>query len=740
MKACKNSSFSLSQPVLSANPTASRHTLQNWKPPLKILHYDHDTEDATENSNQQDITPFTDKMCSEESNGDRKTAMDNTGEVAEEAQVERKTISFNRNNQKDTLLGQQSIQEYVPTKNEESETEVEKSKCKETKKDEAEKREMSSASQEPGKKEPESYFHHSSDITSNKDNDPLNMGIKFNGNDCNMTFTDHTEKEMDQCLVPMKHTQNNSHRVLTKEETAREQVIKASAVDGPKKNILNKSDISFLTQIQVSSDWELESEMKPSNDSVTCQIQSLIVKSPVVAAAAQYMHSIRTLIGSEEESPLPLDLVLEDTWNQSHLPWGTARETEQPTNIQIMPQATTLKISEKNSRASKCERKGDTSGHSLTAHTDTNKNKLPPLEAMQVQTVCNSGNDEAAECKEYTHISDPSTDLPINKLEVHLDQMIKNTSPSVAAIAPQICTVQSVMLQSQTKQADTKNMSQYLDRAGVKTPPNANLDLNNQSESPKITLNICDEKSTMVKRQNEVRNIKTASQPLVVLTHDYSDKIKSASQSPTMIANKCNVEQTFIHSHAKGSNTASSSTVSTTNETDQPEADLNGINENGNCSKHPMKDTREGKDNIKAENTELPNVVHPSTSMRKEFLPKQNERNQSKVDFDKFTDTFCKSPPMATEAPNICNIKKGSEDPLTNENMSNTHSHCYLLDDDIGLTGSQLLRIEDACQFNIQSCDETRVPNITVPANWAQNMQEKRQKLRSIIQDISRLK
>lgn len=747
---CKNFSFSLSQPVLSANPTSSKRVLQNWQPPLKILCYDNDKENTTENSSHQDIMSSADKVSSEESNGNEETTMDNKGVIAEKAQTESDTISCNGNNLEDKSLSQQSTQEYVATKNE---MKVKKGKYKDTDRAKANTTEISSAIQETGKKELGNNYHEVTYIISNKDTDSSNIRIKADEKDCNTSFIEHSEERMDQCFVHSKHTQNNSSQVSTKENVGRKHDMKDNAGETSRENIMNKSeniilpsDKNFLTQMHKSSDCEDEPKTKPNPDSVMLQIQSLTVKSPV--APAQYMHSIKTLTGNVEESPLPLDLVLKDTWNHSQLTLDKSEEME-PTKIQTMSQATTtFMISEQKSRANKCEG-ADVSGQILTAQAETDKNNHLPLVAREAQTVCNFENELVTKCEESTYTSNPLTDLPINKSEVNLDKMIKNIarSPSVAAKAPEICNAESTMLQRHTEQGDMETTSLSLDTMTPKILPDTNLDLNNQSESSKMATNVCDMKTAMMKRQKEVGNIKTTPQSLDAATpDDYSEKIKNPSESQVTAANKCITEH-LIERYEKASNTAS---CSNKNETDEP-AEID------NCFKHPEEDTGEGiEDGVKVENTELLSAGHPSTSNRNEFLPKQNEINQSKVGFNKFKDKFCKSPTAATEAPNVCNTEKINEDPLTNENIPDTASHGYLLDDDIGLTGSQLLRIEDECQYNIQGTEEVRnhaynhgkarVPDIAVsahippPPNWAQNVHEKRQKLRSIIQDISRIK
>jgi hypothetical protein len=312
-------------------------------------------------------------------------------------------------------------------------------------------------------------------------------------------------------------------------------------------------------------------------------------------------------------------------------------------------------------------------------------------------------------------------------------------SPSGAAKVPEICNVESSKLQRH----------EDMDPATPKVLSGTNL--NDQLKSPKLATNMCDVKHTILKRHNEKGNTKTASQFLDAATaEDYSEKTESSSEPPTTAAN-INIEEHFTERHEEASNTAPCSTVSTKNDTDQPGTDLNRIDEN--CFKHPVTNAEGIEDGAEVENTER-NAAHPSTSMTKESLPKQDEINQSEGYLYKLKDIFCKSPTIAMEAPNI--LKDAGENPLSNENIPDTASHGYLLDDDIGLTGSQLLRIEHECQHKIQStdgvwnhasiCGKAIVPDTAVsaptlpPPNWAQIVQEKRQKLRSVIRDISRLK
>jgi len=217
------------------------------------------------------------------------------------------------------------------------------------------------------------------------------------------------------------------------------------------------------------------------------------------------------------------------------------------------------------------------------------------------------------------------------------------------------------------------------------------------------------------------------------------------NQSPIDV----NKPKDIFHKFPTATATSSCSTVAPNNETDRPGNDLNN-HFTDKCSKQPVKNTAGKVGDVKTGNMEPLRIVHPSTPTRKEFHPQQDAINQCTIGFYTSKDIFCKSPTAATEAPNI--LGQLGKESLTKEYKHDTASHGYLLDDDIGLTGSQLLRIEDQCQYNIQSaeeewnyasrCGEARVPDTDMlpTPKWVQNMQQKRQKLRSIIGDISRLK
>jgi hypothetical protein len=690
-----------------------------------------------------------DKVYSEESNGNEETPTDNKGAVVEEVQAESHTINCKGNNQEDKSLSQQSTQEYVPT---EKELKVEKGKYEETEVADAKTSEICREIKETGKKEHGSTSYQVTHIISNKGSDSSNIIMKPDEKDCDTSFIEHSEERMDQCFVQSKHTHNNSSQVSTKVDVATKQDTKDNSGETSRDNSMNKpdnmilsSDKYFLTQNHSSSDCEDDSKIKPNSDSIMLQIQNLTYKSP--AAPPQYTCSIKTLIGNEEESPLPLDILLKNTMNHPRLIWDTTEEMK-PTKIQPMSQATsTVSISEQKSRGNKCEG-ADVSVQIVKAQDETDKNNHLTLVTEEAQEVSNFGNELVTKCEESTFTSSLSkTDPPVNISEVNLDETIQNTalSPSVATKDLEICNAGSTVLQRYAEQGDRgmATISQFLDTATQKILLDTNLDLNSQSETSKIAPNTGDMKTAMLNNHKEAENIKTKSHSLDAAKSD-SQKIKNPPESQITAANKC-IEEHFTERYVKASNTVA---FSNRNKKNEPAgSDLS-------CSKHPAKDTEENGVNV--ENTEPPNAGCPSSSNMEESVPKQNEINQTKAAFNKFKDILCKSPTTATEAPNIYNMVKVNEESLCNKNIPDTASHGYLLDDDIGLTGSQLLRIEDECQYNFQStkeawnlassCGEARVPDIAVSEhipptpNWSQCVLEKRQKLRSVIQDISRLK
>ncbi|PNF33151.1 hypothetical protein B7P43_G14452 [Cryptotermes secundus] len=718
----KNISFSLSQPALSANPTSSRNVLRNWQPPLKLVHYDYDTEKTAQNSSLKDIAPSTENVCGDESTENGQISMDNKGIDAGKVHAESKTVGCNGNGEEDNRLSQQSTQKYV--ENETNETQGEKSKHEGSQRDEVKNVEMSCVVQKSGKK-PESNsvcLINSADITAgNKDPDTSNIMCKVDGNKCNTPFTKHLE-ELYQCPTPTKQTQNENNPILRKDDQDKEQDMIVNVREGAGKNIKNKSENiilppnkKLLTATNKPSDCNEESKMKPGYGSVLCQMQSLMVKLP------QYMHSMRTLTGSEENSPLPLDLLLKDP-SHSQLTGDMTKEMELTKAQPVSPATTFIKISEQNSGANKCEGKGYMSDDILKAEDERDKNNHSQLMAIDAKQIASSsGNEPETECQESSLLIN---DLPIHNSEVHSDKMIETLtlSPSGAAKVPEICNVDSIELQRYKEHEDVETVTPKV---------LSDTNLNYQSEPPNLATSICDVKHTMLNR-TDAANMKTAFQSLEAATaEDYSEESKSPSEPVT-------AEEHFMKTHEEALNTAPCSIASTKNDMDKHGTPHNRIH---NSFKHPV---------TKAEPQ---SVVHPSTSMTKESLQKQ-EINQSESYIYKLKDIFCKSPTKAMEAPNI--LENAGENPLTKENRLDTASHGYLLDDDIGLTGSQLLHIEDEYQRKFQSregvgnhasiCGVATVADTAVsspklpPPNWAQIVQEKRQKLRNVIRDISRLK
>lgn len=720
-KPCKHISFSLSQPAHSPNSTSSRNVLHKWQPPIIKVCYDHVTKKTAQNLWLQEITPSKGKVC-DDGTGNGQTAMDSMDTDAGKMHTESKTVGCNENVEEDKSLSQQSTQPYVCIENERNETQGEKNKYEGN-----EKVEVKNAVQAAGKEPEHNYVHvtNSSDITAgNIDPDPDPDPLSITHNDEGTTsFTKHFEEEVDRCLISTKHTQNENNQVSTKDED-KEQDMLVNVQEGYENNIMNKSDSiilppdkNFLPLMYKPSDCEEKLKIKPGYDPVTCHIQSLTAKLP------QYTHSMETLIGSEEDSPLPTDLVLKDLI-QSQLTGDMAKEIELIKEQPVTPATVTIKISEQKSGTNKCYGEGYRSDDILIPDVERSKNNRSPLVAIDAKQISSSSGNET----EHQESSLLTNDLPINKSEVHLVKMIETVtlSPSGAAEIPEICNVNNIKIQTHTECAP-KVLS--------------DTNLNNQPKSSKLAMNIRDVKHTILKTNTETENVRTASHLFDAVTaEDYSK-----SPSELLTAANVSTEEHLIERHEEALD-AGPCSVSTKNDMGKPRTDLNII---CNCCIHPATNA-EGTGDPQEGNEEPPNV-HPSTSMKKEFLPKPEDINQSEGCLYKPKDVFCRSPTIAMEAPNI--LENAA---MTNENILNTAGHNYLLDDDIGLTGSQLLRIEDECQYKIQHteavrnhasfCGEATVPDTSVlapklpPANWAQIMQEKREKLRNIIQDISRLK
>jgi len=443
----KHCSYSLSQPILSPNSTTStRHTLRNWQPPLKIFRYDQNTKNTAENF-IPDTMPSTSFGSGEEVSGNTAIATDSTGAPAEEGQTDNETISCNGNNQEDISLTQQSTQEYVPKET----TEMEDGIYEEPEIDETNVKENCTI-QEGEKNKPENHsdqmaqnFHN----TSNKDTSLLNVRVMLDRNSCKRYFIEHSEEEADQSSVSTMHIQNNDIPSATKVDTGTEKDKEDS-----KLNIISKSDvisasgINVLVKMNESSHCKEKEKTKPSYDPVMCQIQSLTVKYP------QYMRSIRTLIGSDEDSPLPLDLFL----NDSQLPWNMTGEMEQLTEIQKVSQETNHKITEYKTGDNQCEEKGSLSGQVLTSQAEADKNDHSSLVKKEdQQTVSSFQNKSQKEYEESTFMpSLVQTDILLNKSDVHVDKIMQNltTSALVAEKPSEICNVESIKLQGCTDQAN----------------------------------------------------------------------------------------------------------------------------------------------------------------------------------------------------------------------------------------------------------------------------------------------
>ena len=445
----KHCSYSLSQPILSPNSTSTRHTPRNWQPPLKTFCYDQNTKHTAENF-IPDTMPSTSFGSGEEVSGNTAIANDSTGAAAE-GQTDNETISCNGNNQQYISLSQQSTQEYVPTVTIGNTTEMEDGKYGEPEIDEthAEKR---CAIQEGEKNKPEDnsdQMAQSLHNTSNKDTSPLNVRVMMDRNSCNRSFIEHSEEKTDQRSVSTKHIQNNDTPSATKVDMGTEKDKEDSKLNIiSKTDVISASGINFLVKMKESSHYKEKEKTKPSYDNVMCQIQSLAVKYP------QYMRSIRTLIGSDEDSPLPLDLFL----NDSQLPWNMIGEMERPTEIQTRSQETTLKITENKTGDNQCEEKGSLSGQVLTSQAEADKNNHSSLVKKEdQQTVCNFQDKSQKEYEESTFMpSLVTTDIMLNKSDVHVDKIMQNlnTFALVAEEPSEICKVESTKLQGSTDQAN----------------------------------------------------------------------------------------------------------------------------------------------------------------------------------------------------------------------------------------------------------------------------------------------
>jgi hypothetical protein len=451
----KNCSYSLSQPILSPNSTSTRHMLRNWQPPLKMFRYDQNTKNTAENF-IPDTMPSTSFGSGEEVSGNTAIATESTGEPAEEGQTDNETISCNGNNQEDISISQQSTQEYVPKETTGNTTEMEDGKYEEPETDETHV-EKSCAIQEGEKNKPEDnsdQMAHSLHNTSNKDTSPLNIGVMMDRNSCNRSFTEHSEEKTDQSSVSTKHIQNNDIPSATEIDMGKEKDKEDS-----KLNIISTSDVisasgmNFLVKTNGSSHYKDKEKTEPSYDTVMCQIQSLTVKYP------QHMRSIRTLIGNDEDSPLPLDLFL----NDSQLPWNMTGEMEQLTEIQTISQETTLKITENKTGGNQCEEKGSLSGQVLTSQAEADKNNHSFLVKKEdQQTVGNFLDKSQKGYEESTFMSClVTTDILLNKSDVLVDKMMQNLTMSAleAAKPSEICNVDSTNLQGRTDQANMETVT-----------------------------------------------------------------------------------------------------------------------------------------------------------------------------------------------------------------------------------------------------------------------------------------
>lgn len=658
----KQCSYSLSQPVISANSTSSRQILRNWQPPLKIFCHDHNTKNTAYNF-ISDLMPSTGNSSGEEVNRNTEIATDSTAVAAEQGKTENKTISCNDENGENIPLSQQSTQEYVPKETTRNTTKMEEGKYEESEMAETKNIEISCAIEEGGKNEPENnsdQMAQSLHITSNKDTSPLNIRVIMDMNSLSTSSTEYSEEKTDQGLPSTKHIKSNGNQTATAGDMGKDQDKEDS-----KPNIMSKSDNTVSppgknipTKMNTSSHYQEEQKTKSSCDSLMCQIPNLTVKYP------QYVCSLRTLTGSDEDSPLPLDLIS----NHSQLTWNMTGEMEQLTQIQTISEATTLKITEQKTGDNQCEENGSLSGQVLTPQDKADNGNHSPLVTKKVQqTVSNFGGKSEKECKESTFIPSLVTnDILLNRSDVDIDKLRQDlTVPVLAAAKPsEICTVESTKLQGHTDQADTETviprstvesimLQQGTEQADMETVtpictagitksqrgteqadsetvtplslPDPDPKLHIQSDSTKIPKKLCVMK--------EAKNVETASAT--------PEKIKALVVSPTTAGNRC-TEECPIKKYEEASDTASHSHVSARIETGQPGSDHNKSNENG--SKCPVENVTEGTtDGEQAGSTGPPNVTCQSP-LKKQCLPKENEIYQTTIGFRMSKDTFSKFP------------------------------------------------------------------------------------------------
>jgi hypothetical protein len=634
----------------------------------------------------------TSKGSGEEVNGNREIKTNSKEAAAEKGETENTTNSGNDENEKNTSLSQQSTQEYVPKETERHTTETEEGKHIESEMDKTKNIEISCAFQEGGKNKPESNSDqtaHHLHITNNKDNTPLNIRVITDRNNFSTSFIEHSEEKPDRCFMSTKHIQNNGNQTATSADMGTEQDMEVNGLEGSKLNIISKCDKfvsasgkNVLVPMNISSHNEKEQQTKPSYDSVITQIQSLTVKSP------QYVHSIRTLTGSENDSPLPAELIL----NHSQLTWNITGEKEQLTEVQTMSQTTSIKITEQKIGDNHCEEKGCLSGEILTPQAETEENNHSPLVTRQVlQTVGNFCDKSQNKYKESTYVPSLLTDILIDKSDIHLDKMTQDLTLStlVAAKPSEICTTESTKLQGGTEQADRETVipmctventrlkasTEQADRktaTAVCTVDSTGLKAGTEQVDTDTAVPMCTVKSTRLKGGTEQTDTETA-KPVSLLDPDPNPNIQAESTkmatntrntkaqnaqfasattediqkiqdllvSPATGENKC-TEEHLIRKYDTASNTVSYSTETTKVETVQPGSDHNKSNENSTT--YPMKNMREGMtDDVKVGNKGPLNIANLSP-MKKECFPKEHEINQLNIGFAKSSDTFSKFP------------------------------------------------------------------------------------------------
>ncbi|XP_069682607.1 putative uncharacterized protein DDB_G0282499 isoform X2 [Periplaneta americana] len=219
----------------------------------------------------------------------------------------------------------------------------------------------------------------------------------------------------------------------------------------------------------------------------------------------------------------------------------------------------------------------------------------------------------------------------------------------------------------------------------------------------------------------------------------------SAPEKIDIQSRKYNVKQNVTGSDDSNTENAIHSTV---NITTQSVADSKRICKTYSLSTKICPTIDSSAMECKKQRKEIPK----NNSVACQFPLKENDN--LKVFLDEINENLRTSSMIATKAPYSYNVEKTVKDCLTTKNIVAPTSN-LLDEDDIGLTSSQLLRIEDECRnipgraeaWNYSTstpagrCSEARIPDIAslTPVDWVKNVMEKRQKLKNVILEISRL-